>query len=102
MKGSTLSAAGSAQFKAPKRPELFSVDPELPGPGEYNAKAKEGFGSSEIRQNAFGVKTKRFGSDDTIVPGPGQYVPQKQACNVKEAKRPHAGMLSGTDRAEFH
>jgi len=55
-----------------------------------------------VRRNAFGLKTKRFGPDDTIAPGPGQYAPQKQACNVRDAKKAHAGMLSTTDRPEIY
>jgi hypothetical protein len=70
-----LSREGTSTFKAPDRPDIFNVNLYQPGPGEYNAKGKEGFGIGEVRRNAFGVKTKRFNPDDTIVPGPGQYPP---------------------------
>ena len=101
LRGSMLQNAGTSCFKAPVRPELFDLIGEAPGPGEYNAKKKEGFGTYEVHKNAFSVKTKRFSPDDTISPGPGMYV-RENSCNVNEAKKPHAGMQSVTNRKEIY
>ena len=45
---------------------------------------------------SFGIKTKRFGKDDTISPGPGMYK-LPDSCQVKNPKNDIASYKSGTD-----
>jgi len=47
----------------------------VPGPGEYeNSKdSSDVIGGKRKKNLAFGVKQIRFGSDETLPPGPGQY-----------------------------
>lgn len=98
LKGNMLSAAGSSTFKSPERKPIFGDGADKPGPCEYENQ-KVGFGvSGPKRQNAFGIKEKRFTSDATLPPGPGQYAPKVQAVTVNDEKRAHAGMASQTER----
>lgn len=50
-----------------------------------------------MKNLAFGVKTNRFGSDDTLPPGPGQY-PIPGSCHVKNVKLPFASYKSQSPR----
>jgi len=66
-------SAGTYAFKAPDRPNIWHIS-EVPGPGEYdNSKITSPGVIGGRRKNnlAFGVKQIRFGSDETLPPGPG-------------------------------
>jgi hypothetical protein len=48
---------------------------QMPGPSDYIIEQTPGKdGKHDKESRPFGVNAKRFGKDDTIVPGPGQYV----------------------------
>jgi len=71
MHGSSLSSAGTSNFKGHLRKHFLDNVGVVPGPGEYDPAEVPG-GPKEIKKNlAFGVKTKRFTADDTLAPGPG-------------------------------
>lgn len=55
----------------------------------------------EIKTQAFGIKQKRFGSDETEVPGPGHYT-APDSCVVKEANRELGSYRSATLREINH
>ena len=69
---SVFCTAGTSTFKAPERKGIW-VTAEVPGPGEYdNSKdPSDVIGGKRKKNLAFGVKQKRFGSDETLPPGPG-------------------------------
>jgi len=71
----------------------------VPGPGEYLAEKNREIGPNErqVKTQAFGHKQKRFGSDETDVPGPGHY-PAPDSCTVKDASRDLASYRSTTMR----
>lgn len=81
--------AGTSTFKSPPRKDLFSSALQVPGPGNY---LQEAHLSSLVvsdkgkKNQAFGVKEKRFRPDDTEVPGPGQYVVPSTVV-IKEGTR---------------
>lgn len=99
-----LIASGTAQFKAPEGREPFDIAAvsKVPGPGEYLAEKNREIGPNErqVKTQAFGHKQKRFGSDETDVPGPGHY-PAPDSCTVKDATRDLASYRSTTMR-EIH
>ena len=76
---SALDHLGSQNFKSPSRKDLFaSAVHENPGPGDYISEQQLNGNKVEkvfSHNFAFGqnVKQKRFGSNETEVPGPGQY-----------------------------
>lgn len=72
----------------------------MPGPGNYlqEAQLSSLVTSDKGKKNqAFGVKEKRFRPDDTEVPGPGQYV-MPSTVIVKEGTREMANYKSASLR----
>ena len=77
--------AASSAFKAETRKGgLFAPNAGRPGPGDYltdkntvsmgnEADKFRGGIQNKKKMHGFGVNTKRFGKDDTLPPGPGQY-----------------------------
>lgn len=93
--------AGTNAFKSPGRKDIWSSF-EVPGPGEYdNSKESSSgvIGGKRQKNLAFGVKQIRFGSDETLPPGPGQYKAQN-SCQVKNEKMAFASYASGSPRSD--
>lgn len=77
-----MKAAGSAAFKVAVRTDpIDSLPFDTPGPGDYltevtmrslaaEATKKK---NSNLKEPKFGIKSIRFGKDDTLAPGPGTY-----------------------------
>ena len=78
---------GSSCFKVQPRADVNNIAKNKnPGPGNYQidpAGNLLGPNGKKSKNNgvkpAFGVKTNRFGSDETLPPGPGNY-PAPDSC----------------------
>ena len=80
-----MGIAASSAFKVQERKKgFFDVQLGRPGPGDYltdkntvsmgnEADKFRGGIQNKKKMHGFGVNTKRWGKDDTLPPGPGQY-----------------------------
>jgi len=92
--------AGTNSFKSPGHKDIFTSF-DQPGPGEYDTSTESGiFGGKRKKNLAFGVKQIRFGSDETLPPGPGQYKAQN-SCQVKNEKMAYASYASASPRNDI-
>jgi len=102
---SALAVAGSGPFKARKRPFMINEEKsiEMPAPGQYSKQQLNNTFSHTMsvskkqRSPQFADKKRRFGTDDTIVPGPGTYK-APDSCQVRQPKHVVASYRSTTKR----
>ena len=69
----------------------------VPGPGEYQSKPLVHLSDSPKVLQQFGYRDKRFSSNETLSPGPGQYVLPSTVI-VKDKKHEFASYRSNIKR----